>query len=282
MRRETKMDNDAGVAAEKVMELVTTYAFDVIGALIILIVGWMLAGWVGKTTRRALVKTSRVDSTLAPFLSNIVRYLILAVVVIAVLGQFGIETASIIAVLGTVGLAVGLALQGTLSHFAAGVALLILRPFRVGEFIDSGSQSGTVKEIGLFATVLTTPDGIIVYVPNGQLLNSSLKNFSRAEARRIDVGVGIAYEDDVEKALSVAQVFLEADDRIHKDPAPQTMVVALADSSVNINLRCWVDPGNYWDVLFDTNKGIKMRLDAAGITIPFPQRDVHIKDRAVA
>lgn len=276
------MDNDAGVAAEKVMELVTTYAFDVIGALIILIVGWMLAGWVGKTTRRALVKTSRVDSTLAPFLSNIVRYLILAVVVIAVLGQFGIETASIIAVLGTVGLAVGLALQGTLSHFAAGVALLILRPFRVGEFIDSGSQSGTVKEIGLFATVLTTPDGIIVYVPNGQLLNSSLKNFSRAEARRIDVGVGIAYEDDVEKALSVAQVFLEADDRIHKDPAPQTMVVALADSSVNINLRCWVDPGNYWDVLFDTNKGIKMRLDAAGITIPFPQRDVHIKDRAVA
>jgi len=276
------MGEEAGVAADKVMELITTYAFDVLGALVILIVGWMLAGWAARTTRKALEKTPRVEDTLAPFLSGIVRYLILAVVVIAVLGQFGVETASVIAVLGTLGLAVGLALQGSLSHFAAGVALLILRPFRIGEFIDSGSQSGTVKEIGLFATVLTTADGVIVYVPNGQLLNASLKNFSRAERRRIDVVVGISYEDDVEKALSVAQAFLAADDRIHKDPAPETMVVALADSSVNINLRCWVDPGDYWGVLFDINKGIKLRLDAEGITIPFPQRDVHIKERTAA
>lgn len=276
------MDKDAGAAIEKVMELITLYAFDVIGALVLLIVGWMLAGWAGRTTRKSLEKTPRVDDTLAPFLSQIVRYLILAVVIIAVLGQFGIETASVIAVLGTLGLAVGLALQGTLSHFAAGVVLLILRPFRVGEFIDSGAQSGTVKEIGLFASVLTTADGVYVYVPNGQLLNSSLKNFSRAETRRIDVVVGIAYEDDVEKALSVALALLEADGRVHKDPAPQTMVVALADSSVNINLRCWVDPGDYWGVLFDTNKGIKLRLDAAGISIPFPQQDVHIKDRTAA
>jgi small conductance mechanosensitive channel len=276
------MDKDAGVAADKVMELITTYAFDVIGALVILIVGWMIAGWAGRTTRKTLEKSSRVDNTLAPFFSNIVRYLILAVVVIAVLGQFGIETASIIAVLGTLGLAVGLAMQGTLSHFAAGVVLLILRPFRIGDFIDTGSQSGTVKEIGLFATVLTTVDGVYVYIPNGQLLNASLKNFARAETRRIDVTVGIAYEDDVEKALSVAQSFLEADSRIHKDPAPETMVVALADSSVNINLRCWVDPGDYWGVLFDTNKGIKLRLDAEGISIPFPQQDVHIKDRTAA
>lgn len=276
------MNKDAGVAAEKVMELITIYAFDVIGALIILIVGWMLAGWADRTTRKTLEKSPRVDDTLAPFLSNIVRYLILAVVVIAVLGQFGIETAGVIAVLGTLGLAVGLAMQGTLSHFAAGVVLLILRPFKVGDYIDSGAQSGSVKEIGLFATVLTTFDGVYVYVPNGQLLNASLKNFSRAEVRRIDVGVGIAYEDDVEKALSVAQAFLAADDRIHKDPAPETMVVALADSSVNINLRCWVDPGDYWGVLFDTNKGIKLRFDAEGISIPFPQQDVHIKDRTAA
>ena len=139
-----------------------------------------------------------------------------------------------------------------------------------------------MKEIGLFATVLTTFDGVFVYVPNGQLLNVSLKNYSRAEVRRIDVGVGIAYEDDVEKALSVAQAFLAADDRIHKEPAPETMVVALADSSVNINLSCWVDPGDYWGVLFDTNKGIKLRFDAEGISIPFPQQDVHIKDRTAA
>jgi len=276
------MKNDVGVAAERVIEFITAYAFDVVGALIILIVGWMVAGWAGRTTRSALLKASRVDDTLAPFLAGIVRYLILAVVVIAVLGQFGIETASIIAVLGTLGLAVGLALQGSLSHFAAGVALLILRPFRVSEFIDTGSQAGTVKEIGLFATVLTTPDGVIVYVPNGQLLNASLKNFSRAETRRIDVVVGISYEDDVEKALSVARAFLEADARILKEPSPQTMVVALADSSVNINLRCWVNPSDYWGVLFDTNKGIKLRLDAEGITIPFPQQDVHIKDRTAA
>ena len=135
-------------------------------------------------------------------------------------------------------------MQGTLSHFAAGVVLLIFRPFKVSDYIDSGAQSGSVKEIGLFATVLTTFDGVFVNVPNGQLLNASLKNYSRAEVRRTDVGVGIAYEDDVEKALSVALAFLAADDCIHKDPAPETMVVALADSSVNINLRCWVDPGD--------------------------------------
>ncbi len=276
------MTDDTGSAADKIMDLITLYAFDVIGAMVILIVGWMVAAWASRAMRNALLKTSRVDDTLAPFLSNILRYVILAMVVIAVLGQFGIETASVIAVLGTLGLAVGLAMQGTLSHFAAGVVLLILRPFRIGEFIDSGAQSGTVREIGLFATVLTTADGVFVYVPNGQLLNASLKNFSRAEARRVDVVVGIAYEDDVEKALSVAQAFLEADVRIRKEPAPQTMVVALSDSSVNINLRCWVDPSNYWAVLWDTNKGIKLRLDAEDITIPFPQRDVHIKERTAA
>jgi len=270
------MNKETSAAAEKVMELVTTYAFEVIGALVILIVGWMVAGWAGRTTRQALEKSSRVDSTLAPFLSNIVRYLILALVVIAVLGQFGVETASVIAVLGTAGLAVGLALQGTLSHFAAGVVLLVLRPFRTGEVIDSGSQVGTVKEIGLFATVLGTADGIFVYVPNGQLLNSVLMNYSRNPTRRIDVVVGISYGDDVRKALSVALSLLEADSRILKDPAPETMVVALADNAVNINLRCWVNGGDYWPTLFDINKGIKLRLDTEGITIPFPQRDVHI------
>jgi small conductance mechanosensitive channel len=276
------MEKDVGEAAQKVIELATVYAFDVIGALVILIVGWMIAGWAGRATRKSLEKSAKVDDTLAPFLSNIVRYVVLAVVIVAVLGQFGIETASIIAVLGTLGLAVGLAMQGTLSHFAAGVVLLILRPFRVGEFIDTGAQSGSVTEIGLFATVLTTVDGVIVYIPNGQLLNASLKNFSRAQTRRIDVVVGVAYEADVEKALSVAQAFLDADDRILKDPGPETMVVALADSSVNINMRCWVNPSDYWGVLFDTNKGIKLRLDAEGISIPYPQHDIHIKDRTAA
>jgi small conductance mechanosensitive channel len=199
------MEKDVGAATEKVMELITLYAFDVIGALVILIIGWMIAAWAGRTTRKALEKSSNVDNTLAPFLSNIVRYVVLAMVLVAVLGQFGIETASLIAVLGTLGLAVGLAMQGTLSHFAAGVVLLILRPFKIGEFIDTGGQSGTVKEIGLFATVLTTVDGVFVYLPNGQLLNAALKNYSRAVTRRVDGTVGIAYGDDVEKARGCSE-----------------------------------------------------------------------------
>lgn len=276
------MEQDAGAAAHKVMDFITTYAFDVIGALIILVIGWMVAAWAGRAIRSALGRAQRVDDTLVPFISNLVRYLILTIVVIAVLGQFGVQTASIIAVLGTAGLAVGLALQGTLSHFAAGVVLLILRPFRMGEYIDAGSQAGTVQEIGLFATILRTADGVQVYVPNGQLLNASLKNYSRSETRRIDVVVGISYGDDIEKALSIAMAFLEADTRILKDPAPQTMVVALADSSVNLNLRCWVNGSDYFPVLFDVNKGIKQRFDAEGINIPFPQRDVHITERKSA
>jgi len=211
-----------------------------------------------------------------PFLSGLLRYTILAVVFVAVLGQFGIETASIIAVLGTAGLAVGLALQGTLSHFAAGVVLLILRPFKVGDVIDSGSQVGAVEEIGMFATILKTADGVFVYVPNGQLLGASIKNFSSNPTRRIDIVVGIAYEDDVEKGLAVAKSVMDADDRLLKDPAAETMVVALADSSVNLNMRCWVNSSDYWAVLFDLNKRIKQQLDAEGISIPFPQRDVHI------
>ncbi len=175
------------------------------GALVLLTVGWMVAGWVGRITRRAIDATPRIESTLAPFLSNIVRYLILAIVLIAVLAQFGVQTASIIAVMGTAGLAVGLALQGTLSHFAAGVVLLILRPFRAEDYIDSGAQSGTVVEIGLFATVLRTADGVFVYVPNGQLMNAAIKNFSRNPTRRIDLVVGIGYGDDIDKAFAIAR-----------------------------------------------------------------------------
>jgi len=276
------MTKDAETAVQSAMELITTYALDVIGALVILIVGWMVAGWVGRITRQSIEKSSHVDSTLAPFLSNIVRYLILALVLIAVLAQFGVQTASIIAVLGTAGLAVGLALQGTLSHFAAGVVLLILRPFRAGDFIDAGAKAGTAVEIGLFATVLRTGDGVYVYVPNGQLMNAAITNFSRNPTRRVDVTVGISYGDDIDKAFATAQALLDGDSRILKDPASQVMVMALADSSVNINLRCWVNAPDYWAALFDLNKGIKEKLDQAGISIPFPQRDVHIIDKTAA
>ncbi len=270
------MQKDAEAAAQQVIELITTYSLDVIGALAILIVGWIFAGWTCNKTRNALTKAKNVDDTLVPFIANIVRYAILAFVLVAVLAKFGIQTTSIIAVLGTVGLAVGLALQGTLSHFAAGVVLLILRPFRVNETIDAGGLVGTVQEIGLFATILKTPDGIFVYVPNGQLLNASIKNMSRNPTRRVDVVVGISYGDDVEKGLAIAKAVLEADERILKEPAPDTMVVGLGDNSVNINLRAWVAGGDYFAVLTGIQKAVKQRYDAEGISIPFPQRDVHV------
>lgn len=270
------MTKDAEAAMQQIIELATTYALDVIGALAILIIGWIIAGWVAKRTRNAMTKASRIDTTLAPFISNVVRYAILAFVLVAVLAQFGIQTASIIAVLGTIGLAVGLALQGTLSHFAAGVVLLILRPFRIDETIDAGGQLGTVTEIGLFATILRTPDGLFVYIPNGQLLNASIKNMSRNPTRRVDLVVGISYTDDVEQGLAIAKSVLEADDRILKDPAPETMVIGLGDNSVNINMRAWVAGGDYFPVLTSLQKTVKQRYDAEGISIPFPQRDVHI------
>jgi small conductance mechanosensitive channel len=270
------MTKDAEATVQTITELATVYAIDVVGALAILIIGWIVAGWAGGKTRSLLMKSSNVDDTLAPFLSNVVRYTILALVVVAVLAQFGIQTASIIAVLGTVGLAVGLALQGTLSHFAAGVVLLILRPFRIGETIDAGGTVGNVQEIGLFATILKTADGLFVYIPNGQLLNASIKNFSRNPTRRVDVVVGIAYGDDVEKGLSIAKAVLEAESRALKDPAPESMVVGLGDNSVNINMRCWINGGDYFPVVADLQKAIKQRYDAEGISIPFPQRDVHI------
>ena len=159
---------------------------------------------------------------------------------------------------------------------AAGVVLLILRPFKVGETIDAGGQVGTVQEIGLFATILRTPDGIFVYIPNGQLLNASIKNMSRNPTRRVDVIVGIGYEDDVVKGLAIAKQVLDAEPRALKDPAPETMVVGLGDNSVNINMRCWVDGGDYFPVLSALQQEIKQRYDAEGISIPYPQRDVHI------
>jgi len=205
-----------------------------------------------------------------------VRYVILIFVIIDVLRKFGVQTASIIALLGTVGLDVGLALRGTLSHFAAGVVLLIFRPFKISEFIEAGGKMGAVEEIGLFATKLKTADGIIIYVLIGQLLGATMRNFSRNPTRRVDITVGVSYTDDIPKSLSVAKALMDADDRILKDIGPQTMVMSLGDSSVNIHIRCWGTSADYWDILFDLNKGIKERYDAEGISIPFPQRDIHI------
>ena len=260
------------------IDLIIAYGMDVVAALAIMVIGWIISGWAGKKARSALGRAGTVDATLVPFLSDVARYTILIFVLIAVLGKFGVQTASIIAVLGAAGLAVGLALQGTLSHLAAGVVLLILRPFKIGEVIDAGGKIGSVEEIGIFATILKTADGIFIYIPNGSLLGAAITNFSRNAIRRIDITVGISYSDDITKSLSIAQKLLEEDGRVLKDPSPQTMVMSLGDSSVNIHMRCWANGGDYWNVLFDLNKGIKEGYDAGGISIPFPRQDIHIVD----
>lgn len=245
-------------------------------ALIILIIGYIAAKWIRRAVDKALGKSNKIDPTLQPILSSIAYYTVMILVIAAVLTKAGIETTSILAALGAAGLAIGLALQGTLSNIAAGVMLLWLRPLKVGEFIDAGGVAGTIEDIGLFMTRMKRGDGVYLAVPNSQIWNKPIINFNRNPLRRIDVAVGIAYGDDVEKALPLLLGLLEADDRIVTDPAPQTMVEALADSAVTIKLRCWVNNADFWGVSFDLNRVAKAKLEEAGFSIPFPQQDVHI------
>ena len=261
---------------EAFVEIAANYGMDIVQAIVILIVGYWLAGKLSKAIRRWLDRFERVDSTLKPLFANIVRYVVLIVTLVAVLAQFGVQTTSIIAVLGAAGLAIGLALQGTLQNIAAGIMLLLLRPFKVGDFIDAAGKMGTVIELGLFSTEFKTPDGICIITPNGSIWGASVTNYSRNATRRIDVVAGISYNDDIDKARDVLLGLMTGDDRVLKDPAPETMVVALGDSSVNINMRCWVNSGDYWGTLTDLNQSAKVQIEAAGCSIPYPQHDVHM------
>ena len=270
------MEKEVFNLANQLSVAFTDYALDIVFALLLLIAGWMVAGWIEKRIDKILQRIERVDATLRSIATNLVRYAILVLVMIAVFAQFGIQTTSIIAVLGAAGLAVGLALQGTLANIAAGVLLLFLRPFKVGESIDAGGVAGTVREIGLFSTELQTWDGIFLMVPNSQLASAAIQNYSRLPTRRLNLVVGISYTDDIDKAVRVLNEILQNDERILDDPAHQVMVKELAESSVNINLRCWTNRENYWSLRFDLIKLAKQQLDEHGITIPFPQRDVHL------
>ncbi len=256
--------------------LLTSYGVNLASAALILIVGWIVANWIHGNLRKLMDRTAKIDATLRPVIASIVRYVILIFVLIAVLARFGVQTTSIIAILGAAGLAVGLALQGTLQNIAAGFMLLFLRPFKVGDYIDAGGIAGTVDEIGLFVTEFTTYDGLYLAVPNSKIWGNAVINYSRLPSRRADIVVGISYDDDIDRAQSVLLELMQKDGRPHADPEPRVLVKALGESSVDLNLRCWVDAGDYWNVLFDFNKAAKQRLDAAGISIPFPQRDVHL------
>lgn len=257
-------------------ELALGYGLDMIGAMAILIIGWIVAGWARRLSLSALNRIPRVDNTLKPILSNSVRYFILAFVIVAVLARFGVETTSIIAVFGAAGLAIGLALQGTLSNIAAGVMLLLLRPFSVGEYVEAGSVSGTVEEIGLFTTRFKTSGGLFVAAPNSSLWNSVITNYSRNPLRRINFVVGIGYNDDLKGAMAEMLALMKADARILKDPEAQVFTTELAENSVNLSLRCWVNSGDYWATVTDLTRDAKLRLDEKGYSIPYPQRDVHM------
>jgi small conductance mechanosensitive channel len=258
-----------------IQEQGTDIGMKVVAALLIFLVGRWLARMVTKAVRRAMAKTGMED-TLEKFLCNILNALLMVVVLIATIGALGVETTSLLAVLAAAGLAIGLALQGSLSNFASGVLIIMFRPYKVGDYIDVAGVNGTVDEVQIFTTVLITPDNKQVIVPNSQVMNGIITNFSAHDTRRVDLVVGCGYDADIDQVFKVIREVLAADERILQDPAPTVDLNALADSSVNFNVRPWVKKEDYWGVYNGVTEQVKRRFDAAGISIPFPQRDVHV------
>lgn len=263
-------------AMKQGISLLTTYGLKVIGAILILIVGKMIANVVHRKVRNWLERSGKVDETLTGFLANLARYVVLIATVLAVLAQFGIETTSLIAVLGAASLAIGLALQGTLSNVAAGVMLLFFRPFKTGDVVETAGIKGSVKSITLFVTELATPDNVQILVPNSQVWGTVVKNYSHHETRRVDFVIGIDYGDDIDKAQSVVQKVVTSDSRVLVDPAPLVVVGNLGESSVDLTIRVWCQASDYWSVKFDLTKALKQRFDAEKLHIPFPQRTIHM------
>ncbi len=270
------MDNQTRELIENVIAIGVEYGVDIAGAIVLLVVGWTVAGWIRRVIRRTLDSVPVLDETLKPFIANLVRYAVLIFVLIAVLNQFGVQTTSIIAVLAATGLAIGLALQGMLANVASGVMLLFLRPFNVGEYVEAGGIAGTVAEIGLFNTEIKSSAGPGLVVPNSKIWDGPITNFSRNPTRRFDIAVGIGYDDDIDGAMALLKGLLTGDDRVLDDPEPLVVVQELGDSAVIINLRAWTRSGDYGATVWDLNKEIITELQATGYSIPFPQRDVHI------
>jgi len=258
---------------------VTTWGLKVVGAIVVLIVGRIVAGWARKAVRRVLERRA-VDPTLVPFLASLVYYLLIAIVAIMVLERFGVQTASLVAVLGAAGLAVGLALQGTLSSFSAGVMLLAFRPFKVGDYVDVGGTAGSVVEIGLFTTTLKSPDNVMIVVPNSQVYGQTIKNYNGYDTRRLDMVMGISYDDDIQVALDTIRRVVTADSRVLPEPEPLFAVGDLGASSVDILVRPWCAGADYWGLRFDLTRKLKEELEAAGCSIPYPQQDVHLFQEA--
>lgn len=242
-------------------------------ALIIFVIGKWIAGTI-KNKLRSTMEKRNVDPALISFGKSIIYYVLMIAVVLAAVQQVGFQTTSLVAVLGAAGLAVGLALQGSLSNFASGVLIIMFRPFKIGDFIDAGGQAGVVQEIGVLVTVMKTPDNRKIIQPNSAIMSGAIVNVTANDTRRVDMTVGVSYTDDLDKVQNIITEILNADSRVLQDPAPQVVVAELADSSVNFNVRPWCATGDYWGVYFDFQKNIKQRLDQEGVSIPFPQQDV--------
>ena len=261
--------------AENSWQVMMDYAPKVISALVVLVIGLIIIRMIINAVRKAFEK-KKFDVTLQRFLVSMIGILLKAALAITVIGMLGIQMTTFVAMLGAAGLAIGLALSGTLQNFAGGVILLILRPYRVGDFVEMQGHSGTVKEIQIFNTILTTPDNKTIIIPNSPISTGSMINYSTQPKRRVDFTIGIGYDDDIDKAREVILGVITKDERVHKDPEPFIAVSALADSSVNFVLRVWADSGDYWGVYFENLEAIKKALDANNISIPYPQRDVHL------
>ena len=270
---------DLGFNWDDVIVFMKTSALDfglkLLAAIVIFYVGRMIVRIITRGLRKVM-EAQNVDQILVSFISNLVSMILLVVVVIAALGALDVPTASFVAILGAAGLAVGLALQGSLSNFASGVLIIIFRPYKVGDWVEAAGISGAVEEVQILTTVLKTGDNKKVIVPNSQIMGGVITNYSANDMRRVDLVVGVSYDDDLDKVRSTIEELIAADDRILDEPAHTIAVSELADSSVNFVVRPWVKTSDYWGVWFGLTEAVKKRFDQEGISIPFPQQDVHI------
>ena len=273
------MPFDMDETLQMITDVMAEWGMSVLGALAVFIVGAWVAKRIRGALRRNLTKAG-LDPMLVQFTSSLTYWGLMAFVVVAVLGLFGVPTASFVVVLGAAGLAVGLALQGTLSNFASGVMILMFRPFVLGNWVEAGGVAGSVKEIGIFSTVLFTGDNVRVVVPNSQIYGQTLKNYTANETRRIDLVIGVSYDDDLQVAQDTILRVLGSDERVLEDPAPTVAVGELGDSSVNFLVRPWCNTPDYWALRWHLLRKLKEELESAGCSIPYPQRDVHLHQTA--
>ncbi len=260
---------------EKIIEYISLYGIKIVTAIVIFIIGLIVTKYVTKLSVTVMKKV-KMDSVLVSFFSKIVKSLLLAFVIIASVEQLGVDTTSLAAMIAAAGLAIGLALQGSLSNFAAGVMIIATRPFKIGDYVEVSGIGGSVKDLSIYTTILVTPDNKVITVPNSKVTSGNIVNFSAMDTRRVDMVFGIGYSDDIAKAKKVINKVIKADDRILAEPEALVAVSELADSSVNFNVRPWVKKEDYWNVYYDVHEKIKIAFDKEGISIPFPQRELHV------